>query len=323
MARYRLNWGLVRTVGRLVGTEKHYRVFISHRTGDASGIALRIYERLTWKFGRNSVFYSVRSFRAGRNWRDDIRAAAGGCSLMIVVIGTEWLGKWVELEKNGGEDWVREEVSIAFERGVPVVPLFVDLEPKRFAASKPPGVFDDLTAVNGLSLRTRRLKDDIKEVVRKVPGTPVGYYRKSLTAAVVAVAIFVGAEQFAPSFLEKIASNPRAVATGAGQVATNAQSSAWITVAPKIGHGVDPVTVAGAGFRVGTSDVEQRLKCKVWVDSSGEIDVLTDDTGRFQTTFDPTRQTGGLGKLAVGEHTFHTFCAGRDAYATYTVAPDH
>jgi hypothetical protein len=104
------------------------RLFISYRREDSAYISDRINERLTQRFGRQTVFKDVDSIPLGQDFRKHLREAVGGCDVLLAVIGKEWLA----VDRQTGarriddpRDHLRIEVESALERDIPVIPVLV------------------------------------------------------------------------------------------------------------------------------------------------------------------------------------------------------
>ena len=103
-------------------------VFISYRRQDSAHITGRIYDVLTARFGRNSVFKDVDSMPLGYDFRDHIRDQVGHCAVLVAVIGKNWIGPPDSGERrlDDQRDHLRVEIETALERHIPVIPVLVD-----------------------------------------------------------------------------------------------------------------------------------------------------------------------------------------------------
>jgi uncharacterized protein with WD repeat len=107
----------------------HDGIFVSYRREDTAGQAGRLYDRLGDHFGEDRVFMDVDSIGIGADFTRAIRDAVSGCSVLIVLIGQDWLtftdGKRKRRLDNP-DDWVRVEIETALQRDIRVVPVLVD-----------------------------------------------------------------------------------------------------------------------------------------------------------------------------------------------------
>ncbi len=98
-------------------------IFISYRRGGAGeGYSHRLADDLDKRFGPGTVFRDIEGLGIG-NFESQLERSAQSCRAMLIVIGPRWL----DLVKNmqNPEDWVRREIVVALERGVPIVPILV------------------------------------------------------------------------------------------------------------------------------------------------------------------------------------------------------
>jgi TIR domain len=105
-------------------------VFISYRRDDKRDFARGLYERLARHLGEPQIFMDVDSIDLGADFTDVINQRLAQCSVMLVVIGKNWL----DCVDSGGrrrldnpDDLVRVEVETALARtDVRVIPILVD-----------------------------------------------------------------------------------------------------------------------------------------------------------------------------------------------------
>lgn len=107
-------------------------VFINYRKAEASGWARALYDRLVERFGPDNVFLDQESIEGGARWTQDIRARSGGCTALIALIGPHWAETISKRAEIGEDDYVREEITAALERGSgvqEVIPVLIDGAP--------------------------------------------------------------------------------------------------------------------------------------------------------------------------------------------------
>jgi hypothetical protein len=131
-------------------------VFISYRRADSDDIVGRIYDRLVKRFGKESVFKDVDAIPLGADFRIAIDNSLGSCQLLLAVIGQDWL---TITEDNGGRrldnprDYVRLEVEMALDRGIPVIPVLVRRAIMPSSTDLPLAI-RSLAYCNGISVRS-------------------------------------------------------------------------------------------------------------------------------------------------------------------------
>lgn len=107
------------------------RIFISYRRQESLGIAGRIFDRLIGRFGDHAVFMDIEGIPAGVDFRDHITTTMGAAKVVLALIGP----KWLHMEGPNGrrlddpDDFVRIELEMAFNRGVPVIPVLLGHTP--------------------------------------------------------------------------------------------------------------------------------------------------------------------------------------------------
>jgi hypothetical protein len=105
------------------------RVFISYRREDAAPYAGRLYDALARELGDDQVFLDIDALRPGDSFNAHIREAIEASTVVLVVIGRQWLDAADPLGERrlrDGSDIVRQEVAAALkdDRRV-VVPVLV------------------------------------------------------------------------------------------------------------------------------------------------------------------------------------------------------
>ena len=103
-------------------------IFISYRREDSQGEAGRLSDSLAKIFGDSKVFLDVEGIRAGQDFRQEIETKVASCSVLLVLIGPNWLDSTAasgQRRLDDPHDFVRLEISSALKRGIPVVPVLV------------------------------------------------------------------------------------------------------------------------------------------------------------------------------------------------------
>ena len=104
-------------------------IFISYRRSESAKDARALYERLSHDFGRSNVFIDLEGIAPGEDFATTIEGQLDGCSVLLALIGKDWLHGLNEagqrrLDDEG--DFVHIEISRAIVRGVRVIPVLVD-----------------------------------------------------------------------------------------------------------------------------------------------------------------------------------------------------
>jgi TIR domain len=103
------------------------RITLSYRREDSMDITGRIFDRLTSRYGRETVFRDIDSIPPGLDFREHIRASIDDSDVLMVVVGPRWLGgeRHGQPRVRSESDYVRIEVEAALDRHIPVIPLLV------------------------------------------------------------------------------------------------------------------------------------------------------------------------------------------------------
>lgn len=105
------------------------RIFISYRRVDSGAYAGRIYDRLKAAFGAENVFKDSYNIKPGMDFRGAIREAVGGCDVLLVLIGPDWLNVTVgdgTRRLDVPDDWLRLEIETGLQRDrAQVIPVLV------------------------------------------------------------------------------------------------------------------------------------------------------------------------------------------------------
>jgi hypothetical protein len=103
------------------------KITISYRRDDSMDITGRIFDRLTSRYGRETVFRDIDNIPPGLDFREHIRASIDDSDVLMVVVGPRWMGgeRHGQPRIHAETDYVRVEVEAALSRRIPVIPLLV------------------------------------------------------------------------------------------------------------------------------------------------------------------------------------------------------
>jgi hypothetical protein len=142
-------------------------IFVNYRRNDSEGEAGRLFDYLTSRFNPESVFMDVAAIEPGRDFRKVIDQSVATCSILLAVIGTEWL----ELKDSAGRrrlddvnDFVRIELASALRRDIPVIPVLVR-GAKMPRPEQLPTDLKELAYRNAVELTHTRWKTDLQLLV--------------------------------------------------------------------------------------------------------------------------------------------------------------
>lgn len=143
-------------------------VFVSYRRKDSEGESGRLFDDLTSHFGSESVFMDVSAIEPGRDFRKAIDQSVTTCSVLLAIIGQEWL----ELKDATGRrrledpnDFVRLELASALRRDIPLIPVLVRGAKMPEIDRLPPDL-QELVYRNAVELTHARWKSDVQLLIR-------------------------------------------------------------------------------------------------------------------------------------------------------------
>lgn len=105
------------------------KLYISYRRADSSAMTGRIADSLTQAFGHDSVFLDVSSIPLGVDFRDYIQQIIAQTSVMLVIIGPQWL---IVTDQSGRRriddtsDSIRIEIESALRTGIAILPILIE-----------------------------------------------------------------------------------------------------------------------------------------------------------------------------------------------------
>ncbi len=145
-------------------------IFISYRRDDSRGTAGRLYDDLTDRFGRDSVFRDIDAVGIGVDYAAVIGDFIATCDAVVVIIGNQWL----EIRDEAGRqrlaepgDLVAEEIATALGAGKLVIPVLVEDADMPSAAYLPPALAP-LPRLNALRVSDDRWDYDVGRLVTRL-----------------------------------------------------------------------------------------------------------------------------------------------------------
>ena len=99
------------------------KIFICHRTDQQWLAKQQLYAALKDKYGEDNLFYFEENVGFGTDYAQAIRDGISDSSVMLVIVGPNWgsgLGK-------NKQDWVEEEIRLARENNIKIVPLHLEV----------------------------------------------------------------------------------------------------------------------------------------------------------------------------------------------------
>ncbi len=152
-------------------------IFINYRRADSKLVAQLIFNELLSRFTREQVFKDFNTISPGDDYTVSIDKALGGCDVLLVLIGEQWLN----ITDDAGHrrlddpaDYVRVEIAKALSRNIKVIPVMLD-GVKMPRAEQLPEDIQSLTRRQTVDIDTNarleqdvdRLADIIKDILSK------------------------------------------------------------------------------------------------------------------------------------------------------------
>ncbi|TBW01781.1 toll/interleukin-1 receptor domain-containing protein [Azotobacter chroococcum] len=104
-------------------------IFLSYRRQDSRSESGRLEDDLIEHFGHGKVFRDQNSIPAGEDFDNTIRGAINISTVVLAIIGPDWLSacdQHSNLRLADPRDYVRLELSIALNAGIPVIPVLLE-----------------------------------------------------------------------------------------------------------------------------------------------------------------------------------------------------
>jgi hypothetical protein len=104
------------------------KTFICYRHDDSQAITDRMFEHMLAIFPKDKLLRDIDSIPKGSDFRQWIDRSIGGCDILIVIIGPQWLSA---VDESGRQrlrdpaDFVRLEIEAALRRDIPVIPVTI------------------------------------------------------------------------------------------------------------------------------------------------------------------------------------------------------
>jgi hypothetical protein len=141
-------------------------------------------DRLAVHFGADNVFRDRDSLTLGTVYPRRIRRALERSDLVLAMVGPAWL----DIRDNSGRrrlddprDWVRTELSMAFERGIPVVPVLLDQTPLP-GPDRLPAEIGSLCLSTYWQIRRESFESDVRGLIEGITRVTGGHPRHAAVA---------------------------------------------------------------------------------------------------------------------------------------------
>ncbi len=144
-------------------------IFISYRRIDAKGWAGRLFDHLSSCFGKDMVFMDIEGgIPRGADFEKVLTTALANCDALLALIGPDW----VNCKHSDGmrrldipDDWVRNEIAMAIQRDILVVPVMIGTAtlPEK---SQLPEELHPLLKRQKADVADDRWEDDVRKLIK-------------------------------------------------------------------------------------------------------------------------------------------------------------
>ena len=148
------------------------RIFISYRREDSSGHVLALLPSLRGHFGADRIFKDTDNIPPGADFLKFIKNELESCSVLLAIIGREWLSiQDARLKRrriDNPDDFLRVEVSSALKNErIRVIPVLIERAPMPSAQDLPPDLAD-LSFRNAIELSDVRWESDVRLLIEAI-----------------------------------------------------------------------------------------------------------------------------------------------------------
>ena len=151
------------------------KVFLSYRRQDTQHAAGRLYDRLVDQLGAGSIFMDVDGVDPGVDFVSRIEEAVSSARVMLVLIGSNWLGKGDDGTRRIDQhnDFVRLEVANGLQHGLTVIPVLVEGASMPEVDALPPPL-EPLWRRHALTLQHVSFQADAAKIIEAIAAAGAG-----------------------------------------------------------------------------------------------------------------------------------------------------
>ncbi len=152
--------------------ESSSRIFISYRREDSSGHVLALLPALRRHFGADRIFKDTDNIPPGADFLKFIKNELESCSVLLAIIGREWLTiqdpRVKRRRLDNPDDFLRVEVASALKNErIRVIPVLIERAAMPSAQDLPPDLAD-LPFRNAIELSDIRWESDVQLLIQSV-----------------------------------------------------------------------------------------------------------------------------------------------------------
>lgn len=148
------------------------RIFISYRREDSAGHVLALLPALRNQFGADRIFKDTDNIPPGEDFVKFIKRELESCSVMLAIIGRDWLTvqdpRLKRRRLDNPDDYLRLEVTVALKNErIRVIPVLVDRGVMPNPEDLPPDL-GELSLRNALELSDTRWESDVHRLIQAI-----------------------------------------------------------------------------------------------------------------------------------------------------------
>lgn len=102
--------------------------FVNYRRDDSTAIAHGLRAQLAQRFGARSIFMDVTAIYVGSAWAERLTQSLANSTVLLALIGPRWLvsaDQYGRRRLDKPDDWVRQEIMMAIDLRIPILPLLI------------------------------------------------------------------------------------------------------------------------------------------------------------------------------------------------------
>lgn len=145
-------------------------VFISYRRADSSAASRWLADSIRRTFGPQRVFIDTESIRMADDWPDRINNALASATILLPVIGPNWLkiaDEYGRRRLDRADDWVCSEIIRALQKRLPIIPLLLSNTPMPLREALPESI-ENLWRIQAFELRDSRWEADLSALFERL-----------------------------------------------------------------------------------------------------------------------------------------------------------
>jgi hypothetical protein len=171
-------------------------VFLSYRRDDTGGEAGRLADAFAQKLGRALAFRDVASIPPGAQFDATLEKELAAATIVLVLIGPEWLAELRQRLPQPEIDYVRVEVAAALAKRKRVIPVLLRGAPLPSEHDLPADL-GSLVKHQAMTLRDESWYQDVDRLIDTI-GRPYRWGIVAVRAVVVLFAIVVAVKFLVP-----------------------------------------------------------------------------------------------------------------------------